>query len=67
MLKHSNPSYKIDTPNLSSMKIGKLGSGVALTLDTCNWARKTVYLIVDQVHEAAEALRKDNSNDIRVL
>ena len=49
------------------MKIGKLGSGVALTLDTCNWARKTVYLIVDQVHEAAEALRKDNSNDIRVL
>ena len=35
--------------------------------DTCNGARKTRRLIVEQVHEAAEALHKDDSDDIRVL
>ena len=48
------------------MNIGKLGSGSDLTSDTFNGARKTSCLIVEQVHEAAEALHKDKYDDIRV-
>ena len=49
------------------MNIGKLGSKIDLTSETCNGARKMRRLIVEQVHEAEEDLSKDESNDIRVL
>ena len=49
------------------MDIFKLGSSGALTSDICNGMRNMRRLILEQVHEAAEALRKDDSNDIRVL
>ena len=49
------------------MNIGKLGIGGFLTLDTCNGMRKTRRLIVDQVHESAEAFHKYDSNEILVL
>ena len=39
-------------PDPSSMNIGKLGIGGALTSDTCNGARKMCRLISDQFHEA---------------
>ena len=35
--------------------------------DTCNGARKTRRIIVEKVHMAVEALRKDDSDEIRVL
>ena len=49
------------------MNIDKLGSGITLTSLTSNGARKTRRIIVDQVHDPAEALRKDESDDIHVL
>ena len=49
------------------MNIGKLGSSGALMSDTCNGARKTRRLIVEKVHEDAEALRKYKYDGIRVL
>ena len=49
------------------MNIDKLGSGGALTSDTCDGARKMNHLIFEQVHEAAEAFHKDDSDDICVL
>ena len=67
VLEHSHPSYQHDIPYPISLNIGKLGSGGALTSYTCNGERKTVSLIVDQLHEAAEAFRKDDSDDIFVL
>ena len=67
VLEHSYPSYQIDIQYPSSMNIGKLRSGGALTPDTCNGARNTFRLIVDQVHEAAEDFRKDDSDDIYIL
>ena len=47
--------------------IGKLGNGGALTSDTCNGARKTCRIIAEQVHEATEALRKCDYDNIRIL
>ena len=67
MLHHSHPSYWNNILDPSSMNIGKLGSGGALSLDTCNGARKTCHIIVKKVHESVEALHKDNSDEIRVL
>ena len=67
MLLHSHPSYQHNIPDPRSMNIGKLNSGDALTSDTCNGARKTRRLIVEQVYEATEALHKDDSDDIHVL
>ena len=67
VLEHLNPSYQTDISEPISMNIGKLGSGGDLTSYTCNGARKTRRLIVEQVHEYAEALCKDGSDDIRVL
>ena len=67
MLEHSHPSYQHDIPDPSSMSIGKLGSVGALTSDTCNGARNTSRLIVEQFHDTVEALRKDDYDDIRVL
>ena len=58
---HSNPSYQNDIPDPISMNIGKLGSGGALTSDTCDGARRTRRLIGEKVHEDAEALCKDDS------
>ena len=49
------------------MKIVKLGKGGVLTSYICNCARKMRRLIVEQVHEAAEALRKGDSDDIHFL
>ena len=49
------------------MNIGKLGSGSYLKLDICNGARKTIRLIIEQVNEAVEDLRKYDSDDILVL
>ena len=49
------------------MNIGKFGRGGALMSDTCNGERKTHRLIAEKVHEAAEDLRKDDSDDIRIL
>ena len=49
------------------MNIVKLGSGGALTPDTCNGARNIWCLIVEKVHEAGEGLRKDDSDNIPVL
>ena len=59
VLEHSHPLYQHNIPELSSMDIGKFGSGGALTSDTCNGSRKMHCLIAEKVHEAAEALRKD--------
>ena len=41
VLKHSHSSYHHYIPDPSSMNICKLGSGGALTSDTCNGVRKT--------------------------
>ena len=49
------------------MNIGKFGRGGALTSDTCNGKRKISRIIIEKFHEAAEYLRKDNSDDIRIL
>ena len=49
------------------MSIGKLGSRGSLTLETCNGARKTRHIIDEKFHEAAEALRKDESENFHVL
>ena len=67
VLDHSHPSYQKYFSELSSMNINKLGIGGDLMSDTCNGARKTQRLIDEQVHKAAEALRKYESDDIRVL
>ena len=67
MLKHSHPSYQHNIPYLSSMNIGKLGSGVSLKSDICSVARKTRRLILKKVQESVKYLRKDDSDDIRVL
>ena len=66
-MEHSHPSYQHNIPYPSSINIGNLGSGGALTSDTCNGSRKTRRFIVEQVHEAEKDLRKDDSDDIRVL
>ena len=50
-----------------SMNIGKLESGGALKADTCNWASNMRLNIVEQIHAAEEALRKNDYDDIRVL
>ena len=50
-----------------SMNIGKLESGGALKADTCNWASNMRLIIVEQIHAAEEALRKNDYDDIRVL
>ena len=63
-LKHSHPSYQNNVPYPSSMNFGKLVSGGALTSYPCNGAKKTRRLIFEQVRETAEALRKDDSDDI---
>ena len=47
------PAYDHDIPSSSAMDIGKLGSGGAITTDTCNPAQKTRRLLVDKVIEAA--------------
>ena len=49
------------------MKIVKLGKGGVLTSYICNFARKMRRLIVEQVHEDVEALRKEKYDGIRVL
>ena len=67
MLEHSYPSYQHNIPDPISMNICKLGIRVDLKSDTCNGVRKTRRIVVEQVHEAAEALRKDESDYIRVL
>ena len=67
VLKHSHPSYQYYIPDPSSMNIGKLGSSGALMSDTCNGARKTRRLIVEQVHEDVEDLCKEKYDGIRVL
>ena len=67
VLKHSHPSYKHNIIDPSSMNIGKLGRSGALMSDTCNGSRIMRRLIFEQVHEVAEALRKDDYYDIRVL
>ena len=61
MLEHSNPSYQNDIRDLRSVKIGKFGSGGALTSDTCNGANKTRRIIVDQVHESEEDFLKNTT------
>ena len=61
------PFIPAQYPDLSSMNIFKLGSGSAFTLDICNGERNTCRIIVEQVHEAAEAFCKDNYDKIRVL
>ena len=49
------------------MNIGKLGNGGALKSDTGNGVRNTRRIILDKVHESAEALCKYDSDDIRIL
>ena len=67
MSDNSHLSYQKNIPYPSSINIGRLRSGGALMSDTCNGARKTRRLIVNQGNEAAEALRKDDSDYIHVL
>ena len=66
-MEHSHSSYHHDIPELSSTKILKLVSGGDLLSYTCNGARKTRSIIVEQVHKAADDLDKDDSDDIHVL
>ena len=51
-------TYKHDIPPPSTMDIGKLGYGGAITSDTCNSAQKTRRLIVDHVMRAASLLSR---------
>ena len=67
VLEHLHSSYRHNIQYPRSMNIGKFGSGGALTSDTCNEARKMRRIIVQQVHEAKEALRKEKSDDKSVL
>ena len=67
VLKYLHPLYQHDITYLSSMNVGMLGSSSALTSDICNGAWKTQNLIIEQFHEAVEALSKDDSDDIHVL
>ena len=67
MLYNSHLLYQKDIPDLSSMNIGKLGRRGALMSDPCNGLRNMRCLIVELVYEAAEAMFKDVSDDIRVL
>ena len=67
VLEHSHLSYQHNISDLSSMNTRKLGVSGPLTSDTCNGVRNTRRLIVEKVHEAAETLHKDDSDDIRVL
>ena len=67
VLKHSHPSYQPDILDPIYMNIGKLGISGDLTSETFNGERKTRHLIVEQVNEAEETLRKDDYDDIRVL
>ena len=67
VLENSHPSYHHDIKEHISMNIYKLGNGGALMSDTCNCPRKTHRLIVEQVNEAVEALRKSDSDDISIL
>ena len=67
VLKNSHPSYQNSIPYQRYMNIGKLGSRGVFMSDTCNGARKTYRLIVEKVHEAAEDLRKYDSDNIHVL
>ena len=61
--KRMYPSYNHDIPPSCAMNIGKLGSGGAVTSDTCNSARKTRRLLVDCIEEAARDLSPDNENN----
>ena len=67
VLEHSHPSYQHDIPDPISMSICKLGSGNDSMSDTFNGLRNTRRLIVEKVHESAEALRKDDSDYICAL
>ena len=67
VLEHSHPLYQQDIPYPSSMNINKFGSGSDLTSNTCNGASKIRHIIFEQVHEAAEDVRKVLCDDIRVL
>ena len=66
-LEHSHPSYQHDILEPKYMNIGKLESYGALTSGTYTGARKMRRLIVEKNFEVAEALRKDDSDDIHVL
>ena len=67
VLEHSHPSYQDCIPDPSSMNIDNMGSGGSLTSNTCNGTSKTRHIIVENVHKAAGALRKNKYDDIRVL
>ena len=67
VLDHSHPSCYHNATYPSYMNIGKLVRNSALTPDTCNGARKTCLIIVEKIHEDAEALLKDDSNKTCVL
>ena len=56
VIKQQFPDYVHDIPPPSAMNIGKLGSGGAITSDTCNGARKTRRLLVDVVKDAAKEM-----------
>ena len=60
------PTIIHDIPPASAMNIGKLGYDGAVTSDTCNSARKTRRLLVDQITDAALVLSDEPSN-INVL
>ena len=62
-MKNIYPSYNHDIPPSSAMNIGKLGSGGAVTSDTCNSARKSRRLLVDCIEEAARDTNPDNLNN----
>eukprot|EP00957_Ditylum_brightwellii_P179326 13661516-Ditylum_brightwellii.AAC.1 len=67
VLNHLFPQYVHNIPTYTSMNIGKLGSGSAISSDTFDGARTTSCLLVQQVQEAAAALNHDNSTNIIIL
>ena len=55
---YSNYIYNI--PDIKSLDIGKLGKGGAITTDTCNGARKTRRLLIDNITLAIKKFSDDN-------
>ena len=55
-MEHSHTSHQQKMPGPSFMNIEHFGCGGALTLETCNGARKTRHIFFKQVNEAVEVL-----------
>ena len=53
VIQEVHPTYKHDIPPGTSINIGKLSDGGALTSDTCNFSRKPRRFLVEYIKEIA--------------